>query len=433
MVGDKAADWNVVATTIVPENTIVAGVHSDTIAVELTKLTGATKAVWTTDKIKVNDTEKTPVFHAAFLDKDGKPLFGTNSMIGQVGIDFSKVAKVYTEAASGFAWTDYVDNKAYNGTLTITNATDHVLATINVTFTKELPNKPAGYSIKTSQLNAEGIYNCYLIPENWVAPTAANGEMPMNDVFNWGAGEPSMYEITFADAKVDGDKIVANTAKGNGDLTVAKKFIDNKTEHATTVSYNFGKISSEAKDKDGNFVDYVVTMDQFPTVFNCIYNDTYSWHWANNEELAAAYGSDWAKKDNTGAYVNQVPATSFKYGIDYWFKNLNGNTFSFDKAIQGISTRDSKYNAILWNTYSESGSDLSLEFVEGHVVTVEGNKVDEYFTIAKDADGKLYFKATATSENTNPTADVPSRVELTYNDMYEHKIVIKLDVTIVKR
>lgn len=199
------------------------------------------------------------------------------------------------------------------------------------------------------QIGEAGVYNCYLLPVNWVAPTAANGKMPMSDVFN------------------------------------------------------------------------------------CIYNTTYSWNWATNEELAAAYGSDWAKKDATGAYVKKVPATSFKYGIDYWFKNLSGKTFSFDKAIQGISERDSKYNAILWNTYSANGSDKSLKFVEGHVVTVAGDKVDEYFTVAEVADGKLYFKATQTSENTNPTANVPSRVKLTYLDMYGHPIVIKLDVTIEKR
>ena len=431
LVGDKAADWKVVATTIVPENETVKGVYSETVAVDLTKLTGATKATWTTDKIKKNEVETQPVFHVAFLNKDGEAKFGTNSMIGEVDIDFSKIVEIRTEAATGFEWCDYVDNKAYNGTLTISNATDHVLATINVTFTKVLPNKPEGYSIKTSQLNAEGIYNCYLVPagETW-APTIAEGTMPMNDVFNWGEGELSRYLVSFAEAdKTDDDKLKAATAKGGESVVIAEEFIDNETKHATTVTYNFGKISSEAKDKDGKIIDYVVTMDEFPTVFNCIYNNTYSWHWATIEEMAAEHGNKWAEKNNDGSYKYAAPSTSFKYGVDYWFTTpVDGIKFGIDQAIQGVSSRDTKYNAMLFDPYL-----ASLEYAEGHVYTVEGNKKDEYFTVEKDSEGNLYFKATTTSVNTNTNADIPSRVELTYTDMYGHDIVIKLDVTITVR
>ena len=432
LVGDKAADWNIVATTVVPESETVTGVYSETVAVDLTTLTDATKATWTTDKIKKNDAETQPVFHVAFLNEDGTPVFGTRSMIGEVGnVDFSKVVEIRTEAAPGFEWCDYVDNKAYNGTLTISNATEHVLATINVTFTKVLPNKPEGYSIKTSQLNAEGIYNCYLVPagETW-APTIAEGTMPMNDVFNWGEGVLSKYLVSFADAeKTADDKLKAAEAQGGQSVVISEEFIDNETKHATTVTYNFGKISSEAKDEDGNIVDYVVTMDEFPTVFNCIYNNTYSWHWATIEEMAAEHGNNWAVKNNDGSYKYAAPSTSFKYGIDYWFTTpVDGIKFGIDQAIQGVSSRDTKYNAMLFDPYL-----ASLEYAEGHVYTVEGNKKDEYFTVEKDSEGNLYFKATTTSVNTNTNADIPSRVELTYTDMYGHDIVIKLDVTITVR
>ena len=75
-------------------------------------------------------------------------------------------------------WTKYEDNKTYNGTLTIKNASGHVLATMKVSMTKVLPNTiPAGFSVKTAQVT-DGIYNCYMIPMNdandiaWTAETA---------------------------------------------------------------------------------------------------------------------------------------------------------------------------------------------------------------------------------------------------------------------
>ena len=451
LVGKQADDWQVAATTIIPDasqTTAPSTEKSNTVAVTTTKLAAPYSWSWSVDKDNVP-------FSIALVDKNGNLLKSSdnknaifhhdNTWAGTnlTGFKFEDIKGIYTIPASGKEWYEYEDNKTYTGTFTVKNADGFVLATIRVSMTKELPGLPVGYSIKTSQLNAEGIYNCYLIPSDWVAPNAANGEMPMNDVFNWGKDNvASQYIISFATSDKDTDgNLIAKYTNGASTYSVAKGYIDNTTEHATVVSYNYGDISSEVhkaavaanKTAGDAAYNYVVKVDEFTTVYNCIYNDTYSWHWANNEEMSAAYGGDWAKKDANGAYVNQLPSTTFKYGYDYWFKNLSGNNMSFDKAIQGISTRDSKYNAMLFKTYSETGAVKSLKYKEGHVVTIAGDKVDEYFTIASDADGNLYFKATQTSENTNPQADVPSRVELTYEDMYGHKIVIKLDVTIVKR
>ena len=39
-------------------------------------------------------------------------------------------------------------------------------------------------------------------------------------------------------------------------------------------------------DDDPNNDYYTIIVDYFPTVFNCIYNDTYTWDWATIEEMA---------------------------------------------------------------------------------------------------------------------------------------------------
>ena len=95
--------------------------------------------------------------------------------------------------------------------------------------------------------------------------------------------------------------------------------------------------------------------------------------------------------------------------------------------ISGKSTRDGEYSAFLYKPYEQS-----LKFNEGHVITKAGNKVDEYFTV-QGTSGNLWFEATQTSTETNPTAEVPSILQLKYEDMYGHPVVIELNVTVVPR
>lgn len=425
-VGDVAVDWNAVNTIITPDadkDTDPSAEQSAEEAVTLTKLTGATKATWTTDKIGDN----AQVFNAVFAKADGTT-FSTASM-STLPTDFDKYVKVYTVPTID-DWTKYVDNKTYNGTLTISNADGFVLATIKVSMTKQLPTAPEGFSVKTNQLDEKGVYNCYLVPNDWTAPNAVNGTMDMDHVFNWGTGLPAQYVISFAEAAMDNNKVVANNVNGDADLEVAKNFIDNTKQHATTVSYNFGKISSEAKDAQGQIIEYLVEVETFPTVFNCIYNTTYSWHWGTIEEIAKAYGNEWAEKNADGSYKYKAPSTDLVYGTNRTFETPKSNTpFSFNEVILGVSSRDGLYSAWLSEPYKQS-----LKFKEAHVISKGNGVVDEYFkVIPADGNGVLSFEATQTSVETNPTANVPSTLKMVYTDMYGHDVVIELDMTVIPR
>ena len=425
-VGDVAVDWNAVSTVIIPDaDKSTYNEVSSKEAVTLTKLTGASAAKWVTDKIDNNEA----VFNVVFEDKDGQVLYTASSANDSpANVDFSKVTKVYTVPTIK-DWAKYVDNKAYNGTLTISNADGFVLATINVSMTKQLPGKPEGFSIKTNQLDENGVYNCYLIPNNWTADMATQGTMTMSHVFNWGEkNEAGQYEIYFAEAAYDTqDKVTNNVAYGDGELTVKAAFIDNTKQHATTVYYNYGKISSEAK-KDNKIVEYMVEVETFPTVFNCIYNTTYKWHWGTIEEIAKAYGNEWAKKNTDGSYKYKAPSTDLVYGTDRTFGTPESNTpFSFDEVILGVSSKDGKYNAWLSKPYEGS-----LTYKGGHVISKGNGVVDEYFEVV-NTNGVLSFKAVQISEETNPTANVPSTLKLVYTDMYKHEVVIELDMTVIPR
>ena len=297
------------------------------------------------------------------------------------------------------------NDKVYEGIVKFFDAEGTFLSQSTISVQKVLPTTlPEGFSIKTNQLDAQGVYNCYLIPNDWTAKKATEGTMEMKQVFNFGKGEAKDYLITFAAAKVDGDKTVDNGVTGAGKLSVAEKYIDNKTQHATTVVYNYGQISSEKK--DGAFVNYTIDAASFPTVFNCIYNDTYTWRWATKDDLGL-------KATATLPY-----STELTYG--------EGETVEYAKYIKGISSRDSEYSALLSKPYEES-----LEIKEAHLVSNANGEVDEYFTVNIEK-GKI-TGFTVNSEATNPTAAVPSTLKITVVDMYKHERVIELGMTVNKR
>ena len=297
------------------------------------------------------------------------------------------------------------NDKVYEGIVKFFDAEGTFLSQSTISVQKVLPTTlPEGFSIKTNQLDAQGVYNCYLIPNDWTAKKATEGRMEMKQVFNFGKGEAKDYLITFAAAKVDGDKTVDNGVTGAGKLSVAEKYIDNKTQHATTVVYNYGQISSEKK--DGAFVNYTIDAASFPTVFNCIYNDTYTWRWATKDDLGL-------KATATLPY-----STELTYG--------EGETVEYAKYIKGISSRDSEYSALLSKPYEES-----LEIKEAHLVSNANGEVDEYFTVNIE-EGKI-TGFTVNSEATNPTAAVPSTLKITVVDMYKHERVIELGMTVNKR
>ena len=422
--GSTAADWNAVNTTIVPDadkSTAANTEESGKEAVTLTKLTDADNATW------FDENGATPVFNAIFVDKDGNIVYNTSDKLNTFPSDFSKVTKIYTTPTNA-DWTKYEDNKAYKGTLVIKNAKDFVLATLNVTMTKVLPTTmPEGFSVKTAQVK-DGIYNCYLVPNTWAAaqtPAATQvGTMEMKHVFNFGTGEEDQYEITFAESKMDGNKKVDNMVTGDADLTVAIDFIDNETKHATTVAYNYGNISSDANKNGKTGYKVVATDSQFETIYNCIYNNTYTWRWATREDL------DLTTKDQNGNYTQPMPySTSLTYGTDKSY------TSNFAGYIQGISSWDGLYSAKLSAPYKNATDGVSLKIKKAHVISNGNKEVDEYFKVIYTADSNTItgFEATQTSSETNPTAAVESTLQITCYDMYGHEVVIELPMTVNRR
>jgi len=424
--GKEATNWSAVNTTITATqetpNTVLTTKSANANAT-LTKLTGATTFTWTTDKADDGATT-TPAFNAYFVDANNTVLFSTVAVPGAVATaDFSKVTKVYTQALVD-DWLAYKDNKVYNGKLTIKNGTGHTLATLDVTFKKVLPTAPEGFSVKTSQFATDGVYYSYLVPDFWPATTATAGTMPLNQVFNWGTGTPGNYETAFATTDITGPSPATATFTGNGPLSVDKSLINNTTQHATTVSYNFGKISTETKNSGGTVIDYKVTLEEFQTVYSNIYNHTYSWNWATRAQL-----NTWAGKP-AGADYTAMTGGNYTLAMPYSTEITYGDVGkTVDLGwIYGVSTRDSEYNANLDVPYN-----LSLQVISAKLVS-KANGLDEYFDVTPDPlGGATVFTLIPKSGSTNPTADVASTLVLTAKDMYDNDVKIELPMTVLKR
>lgn len=77
--------------------------------------------------------------------------------------------------------------------------------------------------------------------------------MPVANFINFGKGDAAKYEVKLADSQYNADKLEAQTVTGDASISVDAEFVNNKTPHATVVSYNYGLVSSK-KDADGNFI-----------------------------------------------------------------------------------------------------------------------------------------------------------------------------------
>ena len=384
--GETGTDWSALNTVVTATKgqLTALGVKSANVNTTLTKLSGATKFEWVTDK--ADDAATTmPAFHAYFVDANDNVLFGTDGT-GSINADFSKVTKVYTEATLN-DWKAYKDNKEYKGALTIKNATNHVLSTVNVTFKKVLPTAgPTDFSVKTNQI-VDGVYTAYLVPDTWAASSATAGTMPLSDLFNFGASAADIV-TTFANSAPAPNSSVSIT--GAGLLSVGKSFVDNTTKHATKVAYSYGNISTATTGA------YSVTIQEFQTVFSNIYNSTYSWSWDSAATTDVTYG-------DTGKTIDLAD-------------------------VNGKSSRDNVYNASLDAPYLGSLNVVSAKLVSN------ANQVAEYFTVTPDPLlGATVFTLTPASGATNPTADVASTLILTAKDMYDNDITIKLPFTVKKR
>ena len=334
---------------------------------------------------------------------------------GAAADDNSKIkfAKFSVAAADLTKWAD-----GATATGTIKDGVNLTVNTISVSLTKVMPTAETtkalmNYKWKDNQLN-NGVYTAYLYPaaDAWTTENVATGYKDMNQAIN---GLNTNFVISFANAALKAENgknyyknaldVTAtpwkvNVSNAKDDAGVA--LIDNETKHETTISYNYGQISSVKPNED-----YIVTVETVQTVFACPLAETaqtYSW---KQYEVKDRNGKVTGHKD-----VNVLTYGSTKTVIDNIFDCLVAHN-SFDNTV--------------------FGGELSAEKVYGKYVKIDaklisnGSLLEDYYT-ATVTNGQITFAKQSAA--TNPTADVASTLVLTMTDAFGHKNVYELPFTV---
>ena len=324
-----------------------------------------------------------------------------------------KFAKFSVNAADLTKWAD-----GATATGTIKDNENVTVNTISVSLTKVMPTAEAtkalmNYKWKDNQLN-NGVYTAYLYPaaDAWTTANVATGYKDMEQAIN---GLNTNFVISFANAALKAENgknyyknaldVTAtpwkvNVSNAKDDAGVA--LIDNETKHETTISYNYGKISSVKPTED-----YIVNVETVQTVFACPLNtvaQTYAW-----AQVPAVYGTN-GQVVTPAKDVNVLTYGSEKTVITNIFDCLVAHN-SFDNTVFGgkLSERYNKYVKI-----------------EAKLIS-NGSKLEDYYT-ATVTNGVITFHKQSAA--TNPTADVASTLVLTMTDAFGHENVYKLPFTV---
>ena len=293
---------------------------------------------------------------------------------------------------------------------------------INVTLTKVLPTvestkKLMGYTWKDEQL-VDGTYTAYVYPVGnvWTSLNNGEGKNGFKDFKEAITGLVDNYVIN-----------IANLAKDNkGKYTVAKDFdttpwkvevdndlIDGTTKHATKISYNYGKISSETKDEEGNVAPYVITVENVQTIFACPLKkgvQTYNWG-------KGTFG--------TGKNAKSVDVNYLTYNDEHTVKVTEDNGEKNANLLDYIIGHNDFDNTVFGGKLSTLAKEKYVS-IDAKLIS-NGSKKEDYFK-AKVVNGMIVF--TVQSGTTNPVKDVASTLIITVKDAFGHTYEYPMDFTV---
>ena len=320
--------------------------------------------------------------------------------------------------------TTWKDGSKANFTISKKDADGMVENQIAVSLTKKLPTAADAktYTWKDNQL-VNGVYTAYVTPGE-TATAAGNpwktdadkGHQKMTQaISNLTDGFEFKIENVEKDANDKYTKPATFSDDDDWTVAVDKALIDGTTQHKTTISYNYGQISS-VKDAAGNYVPWVVPVETFQTVFACpLTKKVQSYAWAqgkigedaNHNAIMAdvnylTYGSnETAKvKDDAG---NDVPVNLLEYII--------GTNKYYNTEFGG---------KLKYLVYGHNATNFMAKYrnIEVKLISNVSGEVDYFDAEIANAPGNAYIKFTKKSNTTNPVADVKSTLVITLTDAF---------------
>ena len=325
-------------------------------------------------------------------------------------------------------WAD--DSKA-NFTIVQKDKDGLVENEIAVSLTKKLPTaadvkKDHKYTWKDEQLE-NGVFTAYVSPVSWIAEATATGSFRLDQVIT---GLNDNFKITIENAVENSEShqytdpfIITNASATNWKVTVNKAVIDGK-EHKTTISYNYGQVTS-AKE-NGAYIDHVVPVETVQTVFACPLNkkdQTYAWNQGISTQATA-------NADAVMVDINYLtfgsPTTAKVYKDKYATAKTEVDLLDY---IIGTNKYDNaKFGGSL-TTLLNGTTQKYVRLEDAKLISAQSGNED-YFN-ATVANNKIHFSVVATAQN--PRNDVKSWLVITLKDAFGCDQTYKLPFIVKKR
>ena len=343
------------------------------------------------------------------------------STVAAATTDNSKIKFVRFTTNASTDMTAWKDGSKANFTISQKDADGMVENQIAVSLTKKLPtaaDAKKNYTWKDEQL-VNGVYTAYVTPTTSWTTALSNTTEGAQDLTQAITGLNATttnnvgFHITIDGIVKDGNKWNAKdlTADDAWKVSVLPTLIDGKTQHKTTISYNWGKISSDNKDANG---DYVLPLETVQTVFACpLTADVQKYTWDKFEDTETVNGQT-VKKYYDVNYLTYGNTTT-AHSVNLLKKILGKN--SYDNTIFG---------GTLYKLVKSSPKYVMIKDVQ--LVSAVSGKQD-YFK-ASYTPGDEDFTFTVNSESSNPAKDVKSYLKFTVVDAFGHEIPYSLDFTV---
>ena len=352
-----------------------------------------------------------PGFDAVYYKEDGKTT--TSNLSEAAYIAFNVTNPQYIKDGA----TVVLKNVAYK----YNNGNRYEVGTVRASYTKVLPAAfPSDITFRPKQETTDGSGNfkAYMKPvSDYIVAAAAKteGTVDLDNIFY---NLDTKVSFTVKDAAKHGDKIVDVTSDPDHVLTINKDFIDSKTAHAITASYNFGRIScvQNPETKAWEIKNWVKTSNKSMNVtFACWESaNSYAWDKATSE----------IKVGDVVIFTKNATQPQLKWTAAGTSVTVGG------KYIKTANSYNNDYFGGMLNAVI--GTKKFLQVVPGSAHLYYGAQEDPYFKVTVDANGDASFTQNNVQAENAPVADHVETLKFKVRDAFWHERTISLDVKILR-
>ena len=354
-----------------------------------------------------------PEFHAVYYKEDGKTTTSILSEAAYIAFNVTNPQYIKDDA------TVVLKNVAYK----YNNGQSYEVGTVRASYKKVLPAAfPSDITFRPKQETTDGSGNfkAYMKPvSDYIVAAAAKteGTVDLDNIFY---NLDTNVSFTVKDAAKHGDKIVDVTSDPEHVLTINKDFIDSKTAHAITASYNFGEISCQynAEDNRWETKNWIKTSDKSMNVtFAC-------WESANSYAWKPAGDAAIMDANNNVIFAKKATQPQLQWSA------TGTNAIIKGEYIKTTNSYNTTYFGGYLNTVLADKKFLKVKANSAHLYY--GAQKDPYFTVSVDADGNATFTQSGVQVENAPVADHVETLKFVVLDAFHHERTISLDVKILR-